>query len=216
MNLKYYLRGLGTGVIVTALIMGIAVGGKKETLSDSEIKERASALGMIEESTLLSDTSTSASKSDEEELPEATVEALGPAGSEENLDQETTAAPTTDPTPAATVEPTLEPTPSEEPEVTPESEVTQEPTSEPESEAIPEESEEDVQSVETITIQINSGDGSFTACRQLEEAGLIESASSFDRYLYENGYDKRINVGTFEVPVDAEPEQIARILAGLE
>ena len=55
MNLKYYLRGLGIGIVITALIMGIAAGGKKETLSNEEIKERAQALGMVEESTVLAD-----------------------------------------------------------------------------------------------------------------------------------------------------------------
>ena len=31
MNLKYYLRGLGVGIVVTALLMGISLGGKKES-----------------------------------------------------------------------------------------------------------------------------------------------------------------------------------------
>ena len=48
MNLNYYLRGLGTGIVVTALIMGIAA-GRKEPMSNAEIKERARALGMVEE-----------------------------------------------------------------------------------------------------------------------------------------------------------------------
>ena len=30
MNLKYYLRGLGIGIVVTAIIMGIAFGGKEQ------------------------------------------------------------------------------------------------------------------------------------------------------------------------------------------
>ena len=48
MKLKYYLRGLGIGVICTAIIMGIALSGnKKETLSDIEIIERARLLGMV-------------------------------------------------------------------------------------------------------------------------------------------------------------------------
>ena len=41
MNLKYYLRGLGIGIIVTALIMGIVAGGKGRSLSDEEIIKRA-------------------------------------------------------------------------------------------------------------------------------------------------------------------------------
>ncbi len=52
MKLKYYMRGLGIGILVTAVIMGIALNGKRE-LTDAEIKERAKALGMVEESAVL-------------------------------------------------------------------------------------------------------------------------------------------------------------------
>lgn len=48
MKLKYYLRGLGVGIICTAIIMGIALSGKeKEKLTDAEIVERARLLGMV-------------------------------------------------------------------------------------------------------------------------------------------------------------------------
>ena len=47
MKLRYYLRGLGIGIIVTALVMTIA-GSKEETLSDAEIKRRAAELGMVD------------------------------------------------------------------------------------------------------------------------------------------------------------------------
>lgn len=48
MKLKYYLRGLGIGIICTAIIMGIALsGGKSQTLSNDEIIERARLLGMV-------------------------------------------------------------------------------------------------------------------------------------------------------------------------
>lgn len=48
MKLKYYLRGLGVGIICTAVIMGIATSGKsKERLTDAEIIERARLLGMV-------------------------------------------------------------------------------------------------------------------------------------------------------------------------
>ena len=203
MNLKYYLRGLGIGIIVTALIMGIAAGGKKETLSDSEIKERARALGMTEETTLLADAVSTGS-------PEA----------------EETPAPTGKPTvtPEPTIEPSATPTPTEEPLATPtpteDGEPSAVPTPAAESidvpETAPEITEESTQETGSIMIQVDSGDGSYTVCRKLEEAGLIISASDFDRYLYENGYDKRINVGTFEIPENADPQLIARILAGLE
>lgn len=194
MNLKYYLRGLGVGIIVTALIMGIAASGRKETLSDSEIKERARALGMTEESTLLADAVSTGE-------PEATAEAT------QEPTPEATAKATPEPTPEATAEATPEPTPASTPKAT--SAPTPETATETDTKAVDEDGG-------IITIQINSGDGSYTVCRKLEEAGLVISASDFDMYLYENGYDKRINVGTFEIPEGADPQQIARILAGLE
>ncbi len=55
MNLKYYLRGLGIGVLVTAFIMGVT--GKEKPMTDAEIKIRAAKLGMVEE-TVLSDLKT--------------------------------------------------------------------------------------------------------------------------------------------------------------
>ncbi len=46
MKLKYYLRGMGIGIILTAIVMGFALGGRKATISDEEIMARATALGM--------------------------------------------------------------------------------------------------------------------------------------------------------------------------
>lgn len=49
MKLKYYMRGLGVGIIVTALLMGVALSGRKEMMTDEEIRERALEMGMVEE-----------------------------------------------------------------------------------------------------------------------------------------------------------------------
>ena len=50
MKLKYYLRGMGIGIILTAIVMGFALGGRKATMSDAEVIKRAKALGMTEAS----------------------------------------------------------------------------------------------------------------------------------------------------------------------
>ncbi|MCR5407328.1 MAG: hypothetical protein K6E88_11145, partial [Lachnospiraceae bacterium] len=52
MRLKGYLRGLGAGIFISAVLMGIATSGKG-TMTDAEVKERAAALGMVEEDALL-------------------------------------------------------------------------------------------------------------------------------------------------------------------
>ena len=215
MNLKYYLRGLGIGIIVTALIMGIASSGKKETLSDSEIIERAKALGMTEETTLIADAAGEEPGPDVKEMKESEKASASPKESPRE-EQKPAAVPqpteaTATPSPAAASQPTATPSPDASVKDTEQAEVA---TPEPTASAQP--VEENSQSENVITIQINNGDGSYSACKQLEEAGLVESASAFDRYLYDNGYDKRINVGTFEIPLDAEPEQIAKILARIK
>lgn len=45
MKIKYYLRGLGIGIILTTIILSI--GSKKEALSDTEIISQARELGMV-------------------------------------------------------------------------------------------------------------------------------------------------------------------------
>lgn len=52
MNLKYYLRGLGIGIVLTAILLGITAGSRKEILTDEEIITRAKSLGMVEETVL--------------------------------------------------------------------------------------------------------------------------------------------------------------------
>ena len=47
MKLRYQLRGLGVGIIITAIIMGVA-GKDGLPLSDAEIRQRAMELGMVD------------------------------------------------------------------------------------------------------------------------------------------------------------------------
>ena len=203
MKLKYYLRGLGIGIIVTAVIMGVSSGHRKETLSDREIKERAAALGMVEQGNLLADL----------EMPSES-----PIVEEELFQNEETpeAAPIETPTEEDTVQPEMTPTeePAKEPEEIQEEPEESSPESDTELEELTDEGEEnsDDTSEENITIEILSGEGSYAVCRKLEEAGLIASASDFDAYLYTNGYDRKIRIGSYQVPIGAEPATIAAIL----
>ena len=63
-------------------------------------------------------------------------------------------------------------------------------------------------------ITVGSGDGSFTVSRKLEDAGAVSSASAFDTFLCENGYDKRIRAGNYTIPPGASDDQIARMITG--
>ena len=101
MKLKYYLRGLGIGILVTAVIMGVTQGSRKETLSDREIRERAAALGMMEPGNSLADLEAAETPA-ATEIPEA-IET--PAATE---------APAATETPEVTARPTQKPAEEEE------------------------------------------------------------------------------------------------------
>lgn len=196
MKRKCYLRGLGTGILVTALILIIA-SGQKETMTDEEVKARAKELGMVE-STLLSDLAN--------QTPAAEPETMaGPAATAE---PETTEEAT--PEPAAEPETTAEPTPepTAEPETT--AEPAPEPAAEPETTAEP--TTEPATEQESILITIRSGESSVSVSKALEEAGLVVSAQAYDRYLCENGYDKKIRSGEHRIPVGADDAEIAAII----
>ena len=201
MKLKYYLRGLGIGIVVTALIMHFALGGEKETMTDEEIKARAAQLGMVE-STLLSelaqnnDASVSGNEAaSQNAVPEAEAEVV----QEPEVEPEVEAEPET--VPEAEVAPESETGPEEEPEVEDEPESNQEIDDETPSVA-----------TEGTYITVYGGDGSDTVARRLAEAGVVSSAAEYDAYLCANGYDVRICTGEHFIPAGATDEEIADIL----
>ena len=226
MEKKYYFRGLGLGIIVTAVIMGIALSGSRQgQMTDEEIIARAKKLGMIEDSSLLD-----ASNSDDEEN-----EAEG-TGEQEAAEQETVKPPVK--LDVAVAEPNPEEAP-EEPEETDadssagakpgadtESSANAKPASDNKPEADTNEmTKQDDDTTETASevtspvaksITIVSGDGSYTVAKKLADVGVVESAASFDTFLCQNGYDKRLRTGTFQIPANASGEQIARIVTGQE
>ena len=89
MKLKYYLRGMGIGIILTAIVMGFALGGRKATISDAEVIERAKSLGMVDPTSGVLTQTTSGADTDEENTI-TSGEELDQAGEEvsEEVDQE--------------------------------------------------------------------------------------------------------------------------------
>lgn len=215
MEKRYYFRGLGLGIIVTAVIMGITLsGGSKREMTDNEVIARAKELGMTENTRLLESTETDESQ-----------EGTEPSAAKETVKKDVAVAkPKTDAEDAAKTE-----TPStgsaeneqqEKPSAQNESaqnekpaEDTNEMTKQDEDtgqKAPPE--EESAQQAAAASVTIVSGDGSYTVARKLEEAGVVSSASSYDDFLCQNGYDKRLRTGTFQIPAGASDEQIAKIV----
>lgn len=190
MKLKYYLRGIGIGIVVTAVIMGVALGNPTGGISDAEVRARAEKLGMSDDTRVLSENEEKETKTQETASPEIQK--------------------TTEPTAKPTTEPTAKPT------TAPTAEVAAEPTAEPTAVA-PEPSEsvtsepESAESAEII-IEVRPGDGSYAVAQAVQSAGLVDDAGAFDRFLCQNGYDKKICTGSHTIPAGSCEAEIAAIL----
>ena len=194
MNLKYYLRGLGIGIVVTALLMSFTT-PNPQTMTDEEIKARAAELGMVEQK-VLADVSTPVPESNAEpEVTEKPGNEEPPVVTEVPIDADLSGV-------------TTEPATTTEPEVLPTEEPVTEPTETPAT-APAEGSEQS----ESITLTIKSGETSWSISKALYEAGVVENASDFDTYLCQNGYDKTIRTGTYEISKSATYEEIAKEIA---
>ena len=214
MKLKYYLRGLGIGIICTAIIMGIALSGnKKETLTDAEIIERAKLLGMVMEE----GTKESSEQEPEDKQKEPEKKSLESPEPKDNQTEGNNSG---------------EDTPSENDDTKKDSE-----TDKPEDESSSQgtESKEDPQkdedaaketssnpeagqssqqeiSQDVVEIRIEEGDYSDLISRKLFQAGLITDASAFDNYLTKNGLDESLRIGVHKIPKGATQEEIVEIL----
>ena len=97
MKLKYYLRGLGIGMAVTALILGISFSGRQgqeaQTLTDEQIRERASELGMVDSSELTLAALQNSAQTQTTMEPEVTEEPEATAEPETTTEPEATEAP---------------------------------------------------------------------------------------------------------------------------
>lgn len=244
MERRYYLRGLGVGIAVTAVIMGVMT-SRDARMTDREVIARAKELGMVESTVLLDENDEASNGEEEADADNETEEEAGAAregsagdGTVPDAGEE---AGGKDADEAVDVTGTgVEDDQSgREAGDRTENEDTDEPDADDAGKQVtadngqaPESAEEDAGQEDKVTseeetkalitsaavkkITVNSGDGSHTVAQKLADAGVIISAQSFDDYLCRYGYDKKLRTGTFSIPADASDEQIARIVTGAE
>ena len=220
MKIKYYLRGLGTGIVVTAILMALVAGGNK-TMTDEEIKSRAARLGMVAaDHTLRGNAQESIETQESQESIETqeSQESVETQESQESVEtQESQESMETQES-----QESMETQESQESMETQESQESME-TQESQESVENQESQESSESVEVpetsmtndggvISITIYRGNSSNVVAKYLADAGLVESASQYDAYLCRNGYDKCICVGDFEIPMGSTEEEIAKII----
>ena len=214
MKIRYYLRGLGLGILFTAVFFLIC-GDTKQTMSDEMIKERAKKLGMVE-STVLADIEE---KTSEEILEETKEEMISSVQETESVEMEETTDAAVLEEDSQNAEEAVEETVAEEfskaeevkePESVQEA-VLEEPESVKDSEE-PAGGREKPSDGQVISIMVNKGEGSDTVSQRLYEAGLVEDPYEYDRYLMQNGYDRRISAGEHLIPSGSDWQEIAKLL----
>lgn len=208
MRLKYYLRGLGIGIVVTAVIMGVSAERQKPVMTDEQIIARAKELGMVEQEGILAEIageSVVAVDQTEEAKAEAPKQEEAKA---ETPEQEEAKAEAPKQEEAKAEAPKQEEAKAEAPEQeevkaeTPKTETADQETAKPET----------VQKTSSVVVSIYPGEGSYTVSRKLAALGLVESADIYDKFLCQNGYDKKLCTGNYTITEGATADEIARIL----
>lgn len=232
MNLKYYLRGLGLGIVMTAIIVGIAARGKDKSLTEEEIVEKAKTLGMIEEEQMeeyleeaRAETEERVRKELAEQASAESVKAEGSVGEENAGGRE--AADSQEMNDTREQDGSQEPAGDRDQEADDGTEPVEDvyrgadgktypdgkayPTGEDAATADdrtkPEEGME-----QEIIFNIKKGETPYSIGKRLEEEGLLPADANFDRFLVDNGYDMKVVASEYRIPTDADMETIAKII----
>lgn len=191
MKLKYYLRGLAIGIIITTIIMLITFSGSKSSLSDAQIIERAKTLGMV-----IKDAS---SNSQNNEIPKGT-ETKPQTKPQTESTQPSTAQSATTNTAQSTATNTTENDTSSSTETNP---VQTNPDTET--------NENIKQANQNSSFTVKPGDTSDSVADRLYQEGFIDNAQAFNQFIIKKGYDKKLKVGTYTI-VQGEKSDYQKIL----
>lgn len=165
MNLKYYLRGLGIGIVITAIILGIAGRDKQAALSDEDIIIKGKNLGMIQDSEL-TDYVEAAKDNMEQDIREEIEAEYRELNRQQEADGQNAES------------------------------SGQEAVKEP------------------VLFTVKKGEEPISISERLEADGLVAAAAEFDKYLVDNGYDRKIVAREYTIPPGADMDTIAKIITG--
>lgn len=221
MRLKYYMRGLGIGIAVTAVVLNFSVKQNTKELSDEQIKARAVELGMVEKSLLsdvLEDTQTPETTEEQalsEEAvtePSTEVQSTEEAGSEVSTEAQSTEEAEREAGTEANTEAKASEESNTEAPLDEKSQTISDKNKETEKQQETEQKLSTEEKQEVINIVVNSGESSVAISKKLQIAGLVTSAGEFDQFLCKNGYDKKICTGNHTINKGASNEEIAKAI----
>lgn len=196
--MKNFIRGMGVGILITTLVFGTAYMLVGRDISDSEIKERAGKLGMVEEdqSILKEDSPEEETADGQEIVPEQET-----ADGQETVPEEETVPEqeTVDGQDTASGQDVS----NEQETVAQQEEQAAQQTDNNADAGTTQPIEGDAAIVqpagEKVSVTINRGQDGISVSRMLQENGVVTDAADFNRYLSENKYQMDIRHGTFEL-----------------
>lgn len=204
MNIKSYLKGIGVGILVSALILIIA--GNMNKMSDADVIKRAKELGMVEANAEIQNTEPA------NEAKENTVAASDNSSINTTEDSKTNTSDISSPNA------------TEDSKASNTGETATDTSEDNKTDASSSEANDDTSASqnadntigETVKVEVKSGMSSESVSLAVKNAGLVDNDTEFNKYLCENGYDKRLRVGTFDIPSGSDFETISKYLCGIK
>ena len=188
MKLKYYLRGVGIGIVFATLVMTVSSFVHKNNITDEYIIKEARKLGMImKEETDGNNNLFGNDDTQDTEVSEVT---------------EDTQVTENEPQPSESESESQQPSESEQPSE----------SKQPFESEQPSESESTSEETRYVTIVVEKGDYARQVAEKVKAAGFIEDAEDFRKYMGKHGYAQKLHAGSYQIPVGADYAEICKIL----
>lgn len=210
MRLKYYLRGVGIGIVVTTIIFMISISLHKndtEPQNSAAENDKSTTVSEAEENTQKADAAgTETESADTNKTDLADTQAADKADADKPDKNESDVK---QPDASKTDEDNSdEKKPSED--TAKDNTASGQQSSDKETESKKKNTEK--KNTEKVRFEIKGGEYSDTVCQKLKAAGLIDDAKAFNEFLVQKDYDNGILPGIYDIPKDATYEEIAALL----
>lgn len=245
MKLKFYMRGIGIGMLVTAAILKLSNFSNGSEMTDEQVRARAKELGMIENTVLKTASDNEIDVLDENiadnteviDLSTSTNVVISPNKGDNPSTNAIEVDDTTDDSANVISNNKADDSNTSDNK---ENKDKQDADTKTELKADDKdknndntESQKDLENIKDlnssssnnakpettdgfITISVVKGDSSFSVAKKVVAAGLASSAADLDQFLCEHNYDKTLSVGNHKIPANATFDQIGKILTSKE
>lgn len=185
MKARWFLRGLGIGIVITALVLCITYRNDRR---GNDIIRQAKELGMVFPRNETADVSHSEDEPEQDEPKDEEPEDKKPENKEDAVSG--AAVKEKDPSNSKADEKAKEKLDKSSNDIAGASKY----------------------HANAKSFVVRSGLLSSSVAREMEEAGIIDDADSFDEFIEKNGYGKMLRSGKYNIPNGADYETIAKII----